>query len=63
MFEFMYGLLLDAKRRSENSERGASAVEYGLLIAGVAALVATVVFILGGAIVNLFNAMITALGG
>jgi Flp pilus assembly pilin Flp len=38
-------------------------VEYGLLIAGVAALVATVVFILGGAIVNLFNAMITALGG
>jgi pilus assembly protein Flp/PilA len=63
MFEFMYGLLLDAKRRSENSERGASAVEYGLLIAGVAALVATVVFLLGGAIVTLFNDMITALGG
>ncbi|HEX5532512.1 MAG TPA: Flp family type IVb pilin [Actinomycetales bacterium] len=63
MFELMYRFLLDAKRRSENSERGASAVEYGLLIAGVAALVATVVFLLGGAIVTLFNTMITSLGG
>ena len=30
-------------------EEGASAVEYGLLVAGVAALIAVVVYILGGA--------------
>lgn len=31
-------------------ERGASAVEYGLLVAAVAALIAVTVFALGGAI-------------
>jgi pilus assembly protein Flp/PilA len=29
-------------------ERGASAVEYGLLVGGIAALVVSVVFLLGG---------------
>lgn len=36
-------------------ERGASAVEYGLLIAGIAALIVTVVFIFGGGATGLFN--------
>jgi pilus assembly protein Flp/PilA len=42
-------------------EEGASAVEYGLLIAGIAALIAAVVFVLGGAISGLFQRMVTAL--
>jgi pilus assembly protein Flp/PilA len=34
-------------RRIKNEERGASAVEYGLLIAGIAALIVVAVFALG----------------
>jgi pilus assembly protein Flp/PilA len=40
---------------SEADERGASAVEYGLLIAGIAAVVAIAVFVLGGTVGGLFN--------
>jgi pilus assembly protein Flp/PilA len=42
---------LTAKR----DERGASAVEYGLLVAGIAALIVAVVFLFGGMISNVFN--------
>jgi len=38
-----------------NDERGASAVEYGLLVAGIAALLVAVVFAFGGAIGHLFD--------
>ena len=41
--------------RTEKSERGASAVEYGLLIAGVAALIVVAVFAFGGRITDIFN--------
>jgi pilus assembly protein Flp/PilA len=37
------------------SERGASAVEYGLLIAGVAAMIVVVVFAFGGGARGLFH--------
>lgn len=37
------------------SERGASAVEYGLLIAGIAALVALAVYAFGGGVSGLFT--------
>jgi pilus assembly protein Flp/PilA len=36
-------------------ERGASAVEYGLLIAGIAALIVTMVFLFGGGASGLFH--------
>ena len=36
-------------------EDGASAVEYGLLVAGIAALIMTVVFLLGGTIKDTFS--------
>ncbi len=39
-------------RRDEN---GASAVEYGLLVAGIAALIVAVVFLFGGFIKGIFN--------
>jgi pilus assembly protein Flp/PilA len=44
-----------SKRPSNLRERGASAVEYGLLVAGIAALVAAIVFTLGGKIHDKFN--------
>ena len=40
--------------RIPRSERGASAVEYGLLIAGVAAVIAVIVFAFGDSIGDVF---------
>jgi pilus assembly protein Flp/PilA len=37
------------------TERGASAVEYGLLIAGIAALIVVVVFAFGGSLRGIFT--------
>ncbi len=40
---------------SRRHDDGASAVEYGLLVAGIAALIMTVVFLLGGIIRSTFS--------
>jgi pilus assembly protein Flp/PilA len=42
-------------RLAKMDERGASAVEYGLLIAGIAALIVVVVFAFGGVLQNIFS--------
>jgi pilus assembly protein Flp/PilA len=42
-------------RLAKLDERGASAVEYGLLIAGIAAVIVAIVFLLGGVIKNVFT--------
>ena len=47
-------ILLNA-RFAKMEERGASAVEYGLLIAGIAALIVVVVFAFGGSLKGIFN--------
>lgn len=47
-------IMLNA-RLANMEERGASAVEYGLLIAGIAALIVAVVFIFGKNITGLFS--------
>ena len=41
--------------QSSPDERGASAVEYGLLIAGIAALIVAVVFLFGGSVGGMFQ--------
>jgi pilus assembly protein Flp/PilA len=43
-------------------DRGASAVEYGLLIAGIAALIVIVVFAFGGALSNIFQKTCNSVG-
>jgi len=40
---------------SRRDEDGASAVEYGLLVAGIAALIVAVVFVFGGVVKDTFN--------
>ncbi|HET6153072.1 MAG TPA: Flp family type IVb pilin [Marmoricola sp.] len=40
---------------SRRTEDGASAVEYGLLVAGIAALIVAIVFLFGGVIRNAFQ--------
>ncbi len=52
-------ILLNA-RFATLEERGASAVEYGLLIAGIAALIVAVVFIFGNTIAGIFTDTCTA---
>lgn len=42
-------------RRHQKSDEGASAVEYGLLVAAIAAVIVVVVFALGGLVKNKFN--------
>ena len=52
MMEYFRSLL---PSRRIDDETGASAVEYGLLVAGIAALIVAVVFIFGGMISDTFN--------
>ena len=53
MLEHLRNLL--QTRRVDRDEAGASAVEYGLLVAGIAALIVAVVFLFGGMISDTFN--------
>ena len=53
MLDYLRIVLNAHKARME--ERGASAVEYGLLIAGIAALIVVVVFALGPIIKEAFD--------
>ena len=50
-----YLRIILAGRTAKMSERGASAVEYGLLIAGIAALIVVVVFAFGGSLTGIFR--------
>jgi len=47
-------IMLNA-RMAKIDDRGASAVEYGLLIAGIAALIVVVVFAFGGLLHDVFS--------
>lgn len=42
-------------RRHHKNDEGASAVEYGLLVAAIAAVIVVVVFALGGLVKDKFN--------
>jgi pilus assembly protein Flp/PilA len=53
MLEFLR-IMLDGHLATKD-ERGASAVEYGLLIAGIAALIAITVFAFSDTIIGLFE--------
>jgi pilus assembly protein Flp/PilA len=47
-------IMLNA-RIAKMDERGASAVEYGLLVAGIAAVIVAIVFLLGGVLSGVFT--------
>ena len=57
MLHFMQRLVAGRK-----DETGASAVEYGLLVAAIAALVVVVVFGLGGVVKGVFTKTCTSVG-
>ena len=54
-------ILLNA-RLAKMDERGASAVEYGLLITGIAALIVVIVFAFGGVLSNIFDKTCDSIG-
>jgi pilus assembly protein Flp/PilA len=54
-------IMIDGQR-AKMDERGASAVEYGLLIAGIAALIVVAVFALGPMVREAFENTCSAVG-
>jgi pilus assembly protein Flp/PilA len=52
MIDFIRIMILGQKTKMD--ERGASAVEYGLLVAGIAALIVAVVFLFGDFVASIF---------
>ena len=59
MFDY-FKIRLDA-HLAKMEERGASAVEYGLLVAAIAAVIILVIFTLGDNIKSLFSSTCTAI--
>ena len=57
-----YLRIMLAAKKAKLDERGASAVEYGLLIAGIAALIIAVVFLFGGVLNSIFNDTCNSVG-
>jgi pilus assembly protein Flp/PilA len=55
--------MLALLRRTTRDDRGASAVEYGLLVAAIAAVIIVAVFAFGGFVQDIFNQTCTALDG
>jgi len=53
MLDYLH-IMLNA-RLAKMDERGASAVEYGLLVAGIAALIVVVIFAFGGLLSKVFS--------
>lgn len=53
----MTRLLVAARTRLMTRERGATAVEYGLLVALIAAVIVAIVLILGRQVSNAFNSI------
>jgi pilus assembly protein Flp/PilA len=53
MYDYLR-IMLDS-RLARLDERGASAVEYGLLITGIAAVIALAVYAFGGMVTGLFT--------
>lgn len=54
---------LRERRASRDDERGASAVEYGLLVAGIAALIVLVVFAFGDNLNDAFTGACDSVNG
>jgi pilus assembly protein Flp/PilA len=53
MLDYIRALM--TTRLGREDQRGASAVEYGLLIAGIAALIVVIVFAFGSTLQNVFS--------
>lgn len=55
--------LLALKNAYVKNESGATAIEYGLIAAGIAVAISVIVFLLGDRVEATFQSVLTALGG
>ncbi|MDH5722033.1 MAG: Flp family type IVb pilin [Alphaproteobacteria bacterium] len=55
--------MLDLMKKYLKNEDGATAIEYGLIAAGISIAIAATVFLVGGSIDGLFNQVVAALAG
>lgn len=62
MLNFIEAFFISTFGARKDDERGASAVEYGLLVAGIAAVIVVGVFLLGDYVTGAFNKTTTNLG-
>ena len=53
--EIQFLVIMLKGRLAKMDERGASAVEYGLLVAGIAALIVAAVFVFGNQVQSIFS--------
>jgi pilus assembly protein Flp/PilA len=60
MFDYL-SIMLQA-RLARMDQRGASAVEYGLLIAGITALIVVIVYAFGGVVSNTYKSTCGVVG-
>ena len=58
---YLTTLVFVAQQRLGKATKGATAVEYGLLVALIAAVIIAVVTLLGGQLVNVFNKIVGGL--
>ncbi len=61
--QFAYAYMLSAVTAPKKDEKGATAVEYGLLVALVAAVIVAAVGFLGEDINDAFESIVTAIPG
>ena len=54
---------IQERRAADSSDRGATAVEYGLMVALIAAAIVVTVSALGGSLSGLFSSITGTLGG
>lgn len=55
LYSHVQTLLTVLGRRFEDKSKGATAVEYGIMVAGIAVVIITIVFTLGGQIRDMFD--------
>ena len=60
---FFHLSMLKARLAEADKERGATAVEYGIMVAAIAAVIITIVITLGGQVNAAFEGVSTALAG
>jgi pilus assembly protein Flp/PilA len=58
----MYRLIARVFPQRADRDRGATAVEYGLMVALIAAVIVAAVFLLGGNLSTMFNSTATCVG-
>ena len=63
LYTTLYTLVAFAGDRLKREEKGATAVEYGLMVGLIAAVIVTLVATLGGQLAGMFQTVIDALPG